>query len=219
MNYKLKNRIEAGQFLAQKLTNYANRPDVLVLALPRGGVPVAFEIANLLHVPLDLCLVRKIGVPSQPELAMGAIALGDIVIFNQDILNSFHISQEIFNQIKTQEDRELNRRAKVYRGDQPLPNLSNKTIILVDDGIATGSTLEAAIMSIKQQKPAKIIIAVPVAPSSVCDYLIQQVDQVICLLKPESFSSLSLWYEDFSQVTDGEVCQLLFEESDKRAIY
>lgn len=209
MNSKLKDRAEAGQLLAKKLNIYANDQDALVLALPRGGVPVAFEIAKFLNLSLDICLVRKIGVPDQKELAMGAIAMGNIVVFNQDILNSLHISKEIFNQIKEKEAKELKRREEKYRGDQPLPNLENKTIILVDDGIATGSTLEAAILSIKHQKPAKIIVAVPVAPFSICDYLAKQVDQLICLLKPQFFSSISLWYDDFSQTTDEEVCRLL----------
>lgn len=209
MNNKLKNRQEAGQLLARKLAIYANCQEGLVLALPRGGVPVAFEIAKFLQLPLDLCLVRKIGVPHQKELAMGAIAMDNIVVFNQDILNNLHINKEIFNQIKEQETTELKRRAQKYRGQKPWPILDNKTIILVDDGIATGSTLEAAILSIKHQKPAKIIIAVPVAPPSVCDYLAKQVDQLICLLKPDYFSSISLWYDNFYQVTDEEVCHLL----------
>lgn len=209
MNNKLKNRQEAGQLLARKLAIYTNCQEGLVLALPRGGVPVAFEIAKFLQLPLDLCLVRKIGVPHQKELAMGAIAMDNIVVFNQDILNNLQINKEIFNQIKEQETTELKRRAQKYRGQKPWPILDNKTIILVDDGIATGSTLEAAILSIKHQKPAKIIIAVPVAPPSVCDYLAKQVDQLICLLKPDYFSSISLWYDNFYQVTDEEVCHLL----------
>jgi putative phosphoribosyl transferase len=209
MNSKLKNRMEGGKLLAKKLTIYANREDVLILALPRGGVPVAFEIAQFLNLNLDICLVRKVGVPHQKELAMGAIAMGNIVVFNEDILHSLNISKETFNQVKEIEAQELNRREKKYRGDKPFPSLENKTIILVDDGIATGATLEAAIRSIKQQKPAQIIIAVPVAPPSICHYLERQVDQLICLLKPEVFSSISLWYDDFSQTTDQEVCELL----------
>ena len=209
MKNQIKNRAEGGNLLAQNLTNYKNCSDVLVLALPRGGVPVAFEIASFLNAKLDICLVRKIGVPSQKELAMGAIAMGDIVVFNQEILQSLNITQETFNQVKIKEKQELNRREKKYRGEKPFPYIENQTIILVDDGIATGSTLEAALLSIKKQNPSQIIIAVPVAPQSICNHLAKKVDKIICLIQPRYFKSLSLWYDDFSQTTDEEVCELL----------
>jgi predicted phosphoribosyltransferase len=209
MNQILANRTEAGRMLATKLTTYANRSDVLVLGLPRGGVPVAFEIAKKLNLPLDICLVRKLGVPGRRELAMGAIASGGVRVINSDVVDWLKIPSEVIDRVAAQEERELQRRDRVYRGNLPLPTIRNRTIILVDDGIATGSTLRAAIAALKQQQPKAIIVAVPVAPPSTCQELQGEVDQVICLLKPESLYSISLWYEDFRQTTDEEVRNLL----------
>lgn len=209
MNTIFKNRTQAGQLLATKLTPYGNRSDVLVLALPRGGVPVGFEIAKKLHLPLDVCLVRKLGSPRRKELAMGAIGMGGVRIINLDVVEWLNIPEAIIDQITAQEQEELARRDRLYRENRPFPDLENLTIILVDDGIATGSTLRAGIGTIKQHHPQKIIVAVPVAPPSVCEQLNKEVDQVICLSQPENLHSISLWYDDFSQTSDEEVRQLL----------
>ena len=205
-----RNRIEAGRLLAKRLKlNYANRSDVLVLGLPRGGVPVASEVAKVLHAPLDICIVRKLGVPGHKELAMGAIALRGIMVLNEDLARSLRISPEAIEQVATQERQELERRERIYRGDRPAPDLSHRTVILVDDGIATGSTIKAAISTIKQQQPERIVVAVPVAPPEVCRELKTQVDEVVCLLTPQWLSAISLWYDDFSPTTDAEVRHLL----------
>jgi putative phosphoribosyl transferase len=210
MNSRFHNRTDAGQSLAQQLEGYKNRKDVVVLALPRGGVPVAFEIAKKLNLPLDICLVRKLGVPENRELAMGAIASGGVRIINREVVNYWKISPETIEKVTQAEKKELCRREEVYRGHKPWPKIYNQTIILVDDGIATGSTIKAAIAILKQQQPKKIIVAIPVAPPSVGRELKQKVDEFICLKMPENLDSISLWYEDFSQTTDQEVCSLLF---------
>ena len=210
MNNTFYNRSEAGRLLAQKLKPiYANRSEVIVLGLPRGGIPVAYEIAQVLNAPLDICLVRKLGVPGHQELAMGAISTGTIVIINEDIVSSLGISKQEIEQVATQEWQELKRRDRVYRGDRPVPNLNHRIVILVDDGIATGSTLKAALTTIRQQQPKRIVIAVPVASPDICQELKDEVDEVVCLLTPEWLYSISLWYDDFSPTTDEEVCRLL----------
>ena len=209
MNTLLPNRTEAGKLLALKLANYANRSDVLVLALPRGGVPVAFEIAKALNLPLDVFLVRKLGTPRSKELAMGAIALGGVRVINQDIIEWQQLSPRDLEEVTAREQQELERRDLLYRGDRPFPDVQNRTIILVDDGIATGATLRAAILGLKQQQVASIVVAVPVACLSICDELEREVDRVVCLIKSENLHSISLWYEDFSQTTDEEVRDLL----------
>lgn len=205
----LHNRIEAGQLLAYKLKAYSNRQDVLVLALPRGGVPVAFEIATALHFPLDVCLVRKLGVPGHKELAMGAIATGNVRVINHDVIDWLHIDEAIIERVAQQEQQELERRDRAYRGNKTPPTIKERTIILVDDGIATGSTLQAAIAALKQQQPKEIIVAVPVAAPSICQAIREEVDELICLRQPEPLHSISLWYEDFAQTTDEEVRRLL----------
>lgn len=205
----LHNRIEAGQLLAFKLKAYSDRQDVLILALPRGGVPVAFEIATVLHLPLDVCLVRKLGVPGHKELAMGAIATGNVRFINHDVIDWLHISEETIEQVAQQEQQELARRDRAYRGNRTPPLVKDRTIILVDDGIATGSTIQAAIATLKQQQPKEIVIAVPVAAPSVCQALNEEVDELVCLRQPEPLHSISLWYEDFAQTTDEEVRHLL----------
>jgi putative phosphoribosyl transferase len=211
MTAQFQNRTQAGELLATKLTAYAKRPDVLVLGLPRGGVPVAFEVAKALNVPLDIILVRKLGVPTQPELAMGAIATGGVLVLNDDVVNWLGISQAEIDAVAQREMQELERRDRLYRGNRPLPHVENRTVILVDDGIATGSTLRAAIAALRQQQPQQIIVAVPVAPASVCQRLQTEVDKVVCAIEAEEFSSISLWYEEFSQTTDEEVRALLAE--------
>ncbi|MGK7879890.1 MAG: phosphoribosyltransferase [Crocosphaera sp.] len=210
MNSRFHNRTQAGQQLAEKLQPYENKDNTLVLALPRGGVPVAYGIAKKLHLPLDICLVRKLGIPEHPELAMGAIALGGVKILNIDVIEWRKISPQIIEEVTQKEQLELQRREKVYRGEQPFPKIYNQTVILVDDGIATGATIKAAIAIIKKQQAKHIIVAVPVAPPSICQELSHEVDQLICLKTPENLHSISLWYDDFSQITDEEVCSLLF---------
>jgi putative phosphoribosyl transferase len=206
---QLRNRTQAGQLLAKKLTVYANRSDVIVLGLPRGGVPVAFELAQALNVPLDICLVRKLGVPGQEELAMGAIGWGDVMTINEDVVNWLGISRDTIARVAGMEQQELQRRDRMYRGDRPIPDVQHRTVILVDDGIATGSTIRAAITTLRQQQPDQIVVAVPVASPITCNQLKAEVDQVVCLIAPASLSSISLWYKDFSQTTDAEVCNLL----------
>jgi predicted phosphoribosyltransferase len=206
---RLKNRQEAGRLLAAKLQDYADQSDVLVLGLPRGGVPVAFEIATALNLPLDVCVVRKIGVPSRKELAMGAIGPGEVMTVNQEIIDHWEISDFAFQEVVDQERIELQRRDRLYRGTKPPLNIKNRTVILVDDGIATGSTLLAAIATLRQQKPNHIIVAVPIVPRSFYLTLQHQVDQLICLIAPIVFSAISYWYDDFSQTSDEEVQNLL----------
>ena len=210
MTKQFRNRIQAGRFLAQQLKpTYANRSDVLVLGLPRGGVPVAYEIAKVLDAPLDICIVRKLGVPGHKELAMGAIATGEVMILNEGLVGSLGISQRDIKQVIAREQQELERRDRVYRSSRPAPDLRARTIIVVDDGIATGSTLKAALSTIKQQQPKRIVVAVPVAPPDVCNELNQEVDEVVCLLTPQWLGSISLWYDDFSPTTDEQVRNLL----------
>ncbi|TAE59978.1 MAG: phosphoribosyltransferase [Nostocales cyanobacterium] len=206
---KFHNRTEAGKMLAQSLITYANHKDLLVLALPRGGVPVAFEVAKTLNVPLDVCIVRKLGVPGNEELAMGAIASGDIGVLNYDVINTLGIGKETIQKVASEELQELKRRDRKYRGDAAPININNKTVILVDDGIATGSTIRAAITLIKKQKPLKLIVAIPIAPASTCEELKLEVDEIVSLESPELMSAIGLWYEDFSQTTDEEVSELL----------
>ena len=209
MSKRFSNRIQAGKMLAQHLQAYTNVKDVLVLALPRGGVPVAFEVAKLLNVAMDVCIVRKLGVPGHKELAMGAIASENTIVFNQNIINSLGIDEEKITQVINQELRELKRRNQVYRDNKPAINVKNKIVILIDDGIATGATMRAALTIIQQQQPAKIVVAVPVAPLAACQELRLEVDDIICLQCPEIMSAIGLWYEDFSQTTDNEVRALL----------
>jgi putative phosphoribosyl transferase len=209
MTVLLQNRTQAGRLLASYLKEYANRSDVIVLGLPRGGVPVAFEIAKALNLPLDICLVRKLGTPLQKELAMGAIATGGVIAINKEIVQWGKISSEAIAAVVAKEKQELERRDRLYRGNRPAPQIEGRTVILVDDGIATGSTLQAAIMALRQQKPKSIIVAVPVAHPQVCDRISTEVDKVVCPILPDRLDSISFWYQDFSQTTDEEVCKLL----------
>jgi putative phosphoribosyl transferase len=209
MANRLRNRTEAGQLLAKHLQAYANCPDVLLLALPRGGVPVGFEIAKRLNAPMDVFIVRKLGVPGQPELAMGAIAPGGIRSINQDIINEFHISAEAIDAAVHLERPELDRRDQLYRGTRPPADVKDRTVILVDDGVATGASMRVAIDTIQQQGPEYLIVAVPVAPLSTYEALKRTVDEVACLIIGEPFYSLGLWYDDFTQVSDAQVRELL----------
>lgn len=206
---KYLDRYEAGKVLANELKDYSNKSDVIVLALPRGGVPVAYEVAKSLSVPLDVFIVRKLGVPGHEELAMGAIAMGGTIIFNDEVLHQLNISKTAIDHVIKLEQDELKRREIKYRGNRLFPKLTDKTIILVDDGIATGATMRAAIQALHKHRPASIIIAVPVAGRSTCEAIEQLVDKVICPLKPQYFYAVGLWYQDFSQTSDVEVYELL----------
>ncbi|KTD04655.1 phosphoribosyltransferase [Legionella feeleii] len=216
---KFSDRYEAGKVIATQLKDYANKPDVIVLALPRGGVPVGYEIAKALALPLDVFIVRKLGVPGHEELAMGAIATGGTTIFNEEIIDDLHISQSTIELILQSEREELKRREIRYRDNMPPPNLQGKTVILVDDGIATGATMRAAIKAILQHKPASIILAVPVIALSTYNEMSALVDKIIYSMKPLNFYAVGLWYDDFSQTTDSEVSDLLKESKKKRGAY
>lgn len=210
---RFQNRTEAGQQLAQQLKAYANHPDVLVLGLPRGGVPIAYEVAKVLNAPLDICLVRKLGVPGHQELAMGAIASGGVRELNYDVISGLGISGKTIDEVADRELKELQRRDRAYRGDRPPPDICDRIVILIDDGIATGSTIKAAISVIQSQRPARLIVAVPVAPPQIRDKLSVAVDEVVCLMTPEEFYAISLWYEDFAQTTDEEVRERLAQST------
>ena len=204
-----RDRIEAGQLLAERLSEYAGRDDVLVLGLPRGGVPVAFEVAQALDAPLDVFVVRKLGVPGHEELAMGAIASGGVRVLNGDVVRALEIGDDVIERVAEEEAAELRRREQLCRRGRPPLDVRGKTVIVVDDGLATGSTMRAAVSALRQKEPAQIIVAVPVAPPSSCAKLEETVDEVICVQKPELFHAIGLWFEDFSQTTDREVRQLL----------
>jgi len=209
MPERFRNRNEAGRLLAEKLTAYANRSDVLVLALPRGGVPVAYEVARRLGAPLDVFLVRKLGVPGYEELAMGAVATGGVRVLNDEIVRGLGISEHEIDAAAARELQELARRQRLYRGDRPLPDIAGRTVILVDDGLATGATMRAAIAAVRQQQPARIVIAVPTASPDTCEALKAEADDVVCAMTPEPFLAVGHWYEDFTQTTDDEVRELL----------
>jgi len=210
MNHPIfKNRSHAGQLLAVALSKYANRNDVIVLALPRGGVPVAFEVAKKLHAPLDIFVVRKLTTPGCEELAMGAIASGGITVLNEEVIHESNISPEQIKWETTKQLAELQRRELAYRGHSTAPKITGKTVILVDDGIATGSTIHAATLALRQQVPAKLIIAVPTAAANSCQRLEPLVDELITLSQPMYFRAVGQWYEDFSQTSDSEVKWLL----------
>jgi predicted phosphoribosyltransferase len=202
-------RVDAGRRLAKKLSEYSNRDDVLILALPRGGVPVAFEVAKALNVKMDIFIVRKLGVPGNEELAMGAIASDNIRVLNEDVVRSFRIPERVIDEVAANELKELERRERLYRGNRPKPNITGSTVILIDDGLATGATMRAAAAAVKTKNPAKIVIAVPTAAPDTCSYFAAEVDEIICFATPEPFYGVGAWYEDFSQTTDREVCDLL----------
>ena len=208
-------RISAGRALAKKLHDYADRSDVTVLALPRGGVPVAYEVARSLNAPLDVFLVRKLGVPGYEELAMGAIATGGVLVLNESVVRYLDISNRVIDLVAKEEQRELDRREKTYRGASPPLDVTGRTVILVDDGLATGSTMRAAVKALKNLGPAKIIVAAPVASRETCESFNADVDSTcVCVMNPEPFQGVGLWYRDFSQTTDEEVCYLLKHAKD-----
>ena len=206
---RFRDRAEAGQLLARALDEYAGRDDVLILAVPRGGVPVGYEIARRLRVPLEVFLVRKLGVPWHPELAMGALASGGVEFLNEDVIRAYAIPAHVINAVAEHEQQELDRRSREYRGDRLFPSLERRTVILVDDGLATGSTMRAAVAAVRKQNPAAIVVAVPVAAIQTCEELRREVDHVVCLRTPEAFSAVGAWYDDFSQTSDEEVRKLL----------
>jgi len=204
-----RDRPQAGQLLSKKLAGYANREDVIVLALPRGGVPVAREIARSLRAPLDVFLVRKLGVPGQEELAMGAIASGGVRILNQDIVQTMGIPAHVIDSVTATEVQELARRERLYRGDRPAPDVMSRTVILVDDGLATGATMRAAVAALRRMKPRRIVIAVPIAAVPTRQEFAREVDEIVCLHTPEPFFSVGFWYDDFSQTTDEDIREML----------
>lgn len=203
------NRSEAGARLAQALQTFAGRADVLILALPRGGVPVGFEVAKALGAPLEVMPVRKLGLPGHEEFAMGALAGGGVVVLQPDVLSQFGVSQERLDEVIRRESAELSRRESLYRGPRPPPLLQGKVAILVDDGLATGYTMRAAVAAVRRHLPARLVVAVPVGAKDSCDALRREADEVICLEIPEPFYAVGLWYKDFGQTSDQEVIDLL----------
>jgi putative phosphoribosyl transferase len=203
------NRAEAGRRLAEKLDSYAGRDDVIVLGLPRGGVPVAYEVARRLRVPLDVFIVRKLGVPGFEELALGAIASGGVRVLNEDVLRVLPNANELVASVTTREMAELERREQIYRDGRPAPEFLGRTVILVDDGLATGATMRAAVKALRQLGAAQIIVAVPVGAADTCRELEHEVDETVCVMAPEWFQAVGQFYDDFSQTSDDEVRQLL----------
>ena len=206
-----KDRRDAGKQLAQELSAYAGRSDVIVLALPRGGVPVAYEVARALNTPLDIFIVRKLGLPGHEELAIGAIASGGIRVLNHDIVQALKIPQTMIDTVTRQELQELERRERAYRGDRPPPEVRGRTVILIDDGLATGASMRAAVAALRAQNPARIVVAVPTAAPETYAAFESEVDEIVCAMTPEPFYGVGRWYEDFSQTTDEEVRALLEE--------
>ena len=209
MDRAFRDRTDAGRQLAAKLTEYSDRRDLLVLGLPRGGIPVAFEVARALHAPLDVYVVRKLGVPGHEELAMGAIAGGGILIINDAVVQTLGIPPEIVARIAESEHRELERRESAYRGNRLPAEITGRTLILVDDGIATGSSMRAAIAALRKQLPAKVIVAIPTIAAATFDELLPVVDELIAVIRPEIFSAVGEWYANFGQTSDEEVRDLL----------
>ncbi len=203
------NRTEAGRLLAEKLVNYAGRADVIVLGLPRGGVPVAFEVAQRLGAPLDVFIARKLGVPGFEELAAGAIASGGVRVLNEDVMRSIPHADEAIDAVTIRETAELERREQIYREGRPPPELRDRIVILVDDGLATGATMRAAVKALRERGAAKIVVAVPVGPLDTCHALEERADETICLSTPEFFQAVGQYYEDFSQTSDEDVRELL----------
>jgi putative phosphoribosyl transferase len=213
MNHRFRNRRAAGQRLAEALIEYANNINIVVLGLARGGIPVAFEVARHLHVLLDVCLVRKLGVPGSEELAMGAITAGGVQVLNEEIIKEFGITPEIIASVAAREQNVLTNRENLYRSGRKAYPLFGKTVLLIDDGLATGATMRAAIAAVATQKPAMIIVAVPVGARQICTSIAFAesafVRRCVCLIKPEPLHAIGLWYEDFTQTSDAEVCSLL----------
>ena len=208
-----RDRTEAGRVLASKLTKYLNQVNTVILALPRGGVPVAYEIGKELGLPVDIFVVRKLGVPGHEELAMGAIASGGVRHINRDVVDQLRIDSETIDVASRREQKEIERRERLYRSQRPSVDVRNKTVILVDDGLATGSTMRAAIAALRQHRPARIVVAVPTAAPQTCSEIADEVDEIICAATPETFYAVGQWYQEFSQTTDDEVRELLARAS------
>jgi predicted phosphoribosyltransferase len=204
-----RDRGDAGVKLATHLLRYAGDPNVVVLGLPRGGVPVAYQVARRLQAPLDVFVVRKLGVPDHRELAMGAIATGGVRVLNFEVVNALRIGESVIDRVAAQEQKELERQERTYRGDAPFPDLADRIVIVVDDGLATGSTMRAAVKALRQMQPARIVVAAPVAAAETCQSLQAVADEVVCATTPAAFHAVSMWYQEFSQTTDEEVRELL----------
>lgn len=211
-----RDRSEAGTILARQLSSYAGRTDVVVLALPRGGVPVAYEVARSLDAPLDVFLVRKLGVPGQEEFAMGAIAGGGVRLLSREVVEALAIEEHEIAAVVEKEERELARRERLYRGSGARVEVAGRTVLLVDDGLATGSSMRVGIAALRAQHPARIVVAVPVAARSTCDELAGEVDDMVCAATPEPLHAVGLWYRDFSQTSDEEVIELLGRAAHER---
>ena len=209
MSSRFRDRRDAGTQLAESLQHYASRPDVIILALPRGGVPIAYEVATRLGLPLDIFVVRKLGLPGREEFAIGAIASGGARILNRDVIRFTHLNDDDIASITAREQVELERRERTYRGALPFPDLRRKVAILVDDGLATGSSMKAAIAALQLKKTARVVVAVPVAPAETCEALRAIADEVVCARTPQHFQSVGQWYDNFGQTTDTEVHELL----------
>ena len=210
---RFQDRQQAGKVLADKLLPYRGIPDLLVLALPRGGLPVAFEVARALDAPLDVFVVRKLGVPSYPEMAMGAVATGGVRVLNPRVISELRITEEAIERVAAKESEEVERRERDYRGDRPSPKIEGATVILIDDGLATGATMRAAVQSIRMQHPKKVVVAVPAGAAKTCQALREEADEVICLIETDHFFAVGQWYRDFNQLTDEEVHRLLQDPS------
>ena len=211
-------RSEAGKQLAKRLAKYADRDDVIVLALPRGGVPVAYEVTTALRLPLDIFLVRKLGLPGHEELAMGAVSTGGVRVLNDELVDYLSIPEDVIDAMAVRELEELERRERAYRGDRPEPDVRGKTVMLIDDGLATGSTMRAAAVALRQQEPGRVVVAVPVSAPETCDEYRMGVDEIICATTPEPFLGVGQWYDDFSQTSDEEVRELLAKAAEQYAL-
>ncbi|HEX4169848.1 MAG TPA: phosphoribosyltransferase [Bryobacteraceae bacterium] len=212
-----RDRVDAGKTLAERVARSVRDPESLVLALPRGGVPVGFEVARVLHAELDIFLVRKLGLPGRDELAIGAIASGGVRVLNKALVKELRVSQNLIDQITAREDQELKRREELYRQGRPPVQVRDRTVILVDDGLATGASMKAASQALRLQEPARIMVAVPVAAEETCDEFRMNVDEIVCAYTPQPFMAVGIWYENFSQTTDDEVQRLLKEAEQQAA--
>ena len=215
---RFEDRFDAGRFLARQLQHHAGNPNVTILALPRGGVPVAFEIARAIDAPLDVFIVRKLGAPGYEELAMGAIATGGVRVFNEEVIQHLGVSQSWINATIREQEEELGRREQAYRGDRPPAELQNRTVILVDDGLATGASMRAAVRALRLRNPSGIAVAVPIGSRDTCDQFRSEVEDVVCGRTPEPFHAVGAWYRDFTQTTDDEVRELLDRAAHERRV-